>query len=256
MTFHKARKKGARVHQEGRVQILNSNSPFAYAEAYKSLRTNLSFVSLNSKCKKLVLTSTIPGEGKTSVAINLATTLAETGNKVMLIDCDLRRPMMHRYLRVSHSVSAGLSTLLTGASKLESSAYHLNDLGFDVLLAGTTPPNPAELLGSTQMEDLLNFLSQNYDYVLCDTPPVSMITDAAVLSRFADGVLMVIRQKYATREEVKAAKRNLETVNAKILGTILNQYDAEQDTMSANRYGYGYGYEYDEKNNSAQGSRR
>lgn len=255
MTFHKARKKGARVHNENKVQILNSSTPFAYAEACKSLRTNLSFLSINDRCKKLVITSTLPGEGKTILAINLAATLADAGSRVMLIDCDLRRPMMHRYLRMNQGAKSGLSTLLTGAATLDSCAFHLNDLGFDVLFAGTTPPNPAELLGSSRMEKLLALLNENYDYILCDTPPASIMTDAAVLSRYTDGVLLVVRQKYATRDEVKTAKRNLEAVNAKILGAILNQYDASQDTISSSRYGYGYnysdgyGYGYSQKEN-------
>ena len=236
-----------RIHSEGNIEIMSSKSPFAFTEAYKSLRTNLDFVTLNCKCRKVIVTSAIPGEGKSSVAVNLAITLAENQQRVLLLDSDLRKPAIHRYLHLKQVTDYCLSSLLSGNSKLEASAYHHPDYHMDIILAGTIPPNPAELLGSARMKEVFHFFEEQYDYIICDTPPVSFVTDAAVLSRYCDGVLLVIRQKYATFDQVAVAKKNLESVGANIIGTVLNQYDAEQDGTekrgySTHYYQYHYGY--------------
>jgi capsular exopolysaccharide synthesis family protein len=230
-----------------KLEIISSDSPFVYLEAYKSLRTNLNFMSLNNEYKKIVVTSAIPGEGKTSVAINLAISLAENASRVLLLDCDLRKPMIQRYLEINRVITKGISSVLGGTSKLQESAYHMKNLNIDVMLSGTIPPNPVELLGSCRMAELLKYLDENYDYVICDTPP-AIVTDAAVLSQYCDGTLLVIKQKYSTFEQVKTAKRNLEAAGTNIIGAILNQYNAEMDAKKSsgyyyyNNYGYGYGY--------------
>lgn len=223
--------------------LLTSASPFAYTEAYKTLRTNLSFASISKQYKKIIITSAIPNEGKSTVATNLAITLAEADAKVLLIDCDLRNPNLRRLLRVRPENKKGLTALLTGQAPVEECILTHLKIKCDVLLAGVTPPNPVELLSSPQMEALLNQLSENYDYIICDTAPVSVVTDAAALSRFCDGVILVVRQKVSTREQVHAAKRNLETVQANILGTILSCYDMSNDTQVVNPYYGGY-YHY------------
>lgn len=223
--------------------LLTSASPFSYTEAYKTLRTNLSFASISKQYKKIIVTSAIPNEGKSTVATNLAITLAESDAKVLLIDCDLRNPTLRRLLRVRPEYKKGLTSLLTGQASVEECILTHPKIKCDVLLAGATPPNPVELLSSPQMEMLLNQLSENYDYIICDTAPVSVVTDAAALSRFCDGVILVVRQKVSTREQVHAAKRNLETVQANILGTILSCYDMANDTQAVNPYYGGY-YHY------------
>ena len=222
--------------------LLTNNAPFAYAEAYKTLRTNLSFASISKQYKKIIITSAIPNEGKSTVAANLATTLAESDAKVLLIDCDLRNPTLRRLLRVRTENNAGLTSLLTGDATLRESILNHPKMKCDILLAGTTPPNPVELLSSPQMKELLDLLSEQYDYIICDTPPASIVTDAAALSRFCDGVILVVRQKTSTQQQVWAAKRNLESVQANILGTILSCYDISDDPQAASPYHYGYYY--------------
>lgn len=224
-------------------QLLGPNSPFAYAEAYKTLRTNLSFASVSKQYKKIILTSAIPDEGKSTIAVNLAATLAETGAKVLLMDCDLRNPTLHRLLRVKNGSVGRLTAILTGKATADDCIFTHPKMNCDFIMAGAVPPNPAELLGSERMEKLLDELSQRYDYVICDTPPVGLVTDAAALSRFCDGVILVVRQNLSTKEQVRTAKRNLEAVQANIIGTILSCYDLSKDTKDSKGTYAGY-YNY------------
>lgn len=223
--------------------MVGENAPFSYNEAFKSLRTNLKFLAMGKSCKKIILTSAIPAEGKSSVCINLATSLVEGGSRVLLVDADLRKPVLHRYLHLRRA-QKGLTALLSGASPEET--IITLDSGLKVLLSDAIPPNPAELLGSEQMKQLIDILSHSYDYILFDTPPVSVVTDAAVLSQFVDGVIFIVRQNHATFEEAQLAKKNLDAVHAHILGAVLNDFD----TKSADResgYYYSYNYDYSDK---------
>lgn len=235
------------LHDENKLEIVSDKSPFAYVEAYKTLRTNMNFIFRNNKYKKLVVTSSIPGEGKSSVSINLARVLAENGTRVILIDCDMRKPMLHKYLRAQRFRTRGLSTVLSGISTLEDSVATFSDLQFDLMTAGPIPPNPTELLASEEMEHLLDLLAEQYDYVICDTPPVSVVTDAAILSQYNAGVILVVRQKYATFKQAKKAKQNLENVHADILGCVLNQYDVSKNVKETKQSSYYY-YNYDYSN--------
>jgi len=195
--------------------------PFAYAEAYKTLCTNLSFVSASRHCKKIIITSAISNEGKSTVAVNLAAALAESGARVLLIDCDLRNPTPERLLLQTDS-RKGLTSLLTGMQDAADCIVRHPKLNFDILPAGVIPPNPVELLSSQRMNTLLNRMNRYYDYIICDTPPVNAVTDTAALSRFCDGVILVVRQKLSTRTQAQAARQKLEAVQANILGTILS----------------------------------
>lgn len=235
------------LHDENKLEIVSDKSPFAYVEAYKTLRTNMNFIFRNNKYKKLVVTSSIPGEGKSSVSINLARVLAENGARVILIDCDMRKPMLHKYLRAQRFRTRGLSTVLSGISTLEDSVATFSDLQFDLMTAGPIPPNPTELLASEEMKHLLDLLAKQYDYVICDTPPVSVVTDAAILSQYNAGVILVVRQKYATFKQAKKAKQNLENVHADILGCVLNQYDVSKNVKETKQSSYYY-YNYDYSN--------
>lgn len=235
------------LHDENKLEIVSDKSPFAYVEAYKTLRTNMNFIFRNNKYKKLVVTSSIPGEGKSSVSINLARVLAENGTRVILIDCDMRKPMLHKYLRAQRFRTRGLSTVLSGISTLEDSVATFSDLQFDLMTAGPIPPNPTELLASEEMEHLLDLLAKQYDYVICDTPPVSVVTDATILSQYNAGVILVVRQKYATFKQAKKAKQNLENVHADILGCVLNQYDVSKNVKETKQSSYYY-YNYDYSN--------
>lgn len=225
-----------RTRREGLGEILNSRSPFIYSEAYKALRTNVEFLSSSNNAKKILITSTLAGEGKSCVSINLAISLAQTGKKVIILDCDLRKPKLHRYLRIKHASQYGVSTVLGGTAELDSSIGYLEDLNLYVMLAGPTPPNPTELLSNERCKAMFDRLAARFDYIICDTAPATMVTDAVQLSQNCDGVVFVIRQNYATFDQVRSAISRLETVNAKLLGTVLNMYKSEED--SKNYYGY------------------
>ena len=231
-------------HSNRKFMLVGKDTPFQYQEAFKSLRTNLKFLAMGKSCKKIVMTSAIPGEGKSRVAINLAVSLADAGSRVLLMDCDLRKPILHRYLKLDKSSYKGLTNILSGGVLTES-IVNMKSLNLHVIIADAIPPNPAELLGSGRMKILVEELEKHYDYIIFDTPPVSVVTDAAVLSQYADGVILVIRQNHATYDEVALAKKNLDTVHANILGAVLNDFN----TKSADKEsGYYYSYNYDYSN--------
>ena len=229
--------------------VAEKDAPFGYVEAFKSLRTNINFMSVSKKLQTIVITSSIPGEGKSNMAINLATSLAETKDDVLLVDCDLRKPAIYKYLGIAEGRNIGLSTVLTGKSTLDESIHHMSGLHIHVLCAGAVPPNPAEMLGSSRMEQLIEELKKHFTYIIFDTPPVSVVTDAAVLSRYTDGTILVVRHKFANSEVAKLAKANLDAVNTNIIGAVMSVYDAKassRDNGYYYSYGYGYGYGYGE----------
>lgn len=234
--------KKASKRKSGRTFFLvGKDTPFQYQEAFKSLRTNLKFLAVGKACKKIIMTSAIPGEGKSSVSINLAVSLAEAGSRVLLVDCDLRKPIIHRYLKIDNSAYKGVTNVLSDGSLTES-IVGIKALNIHVIIADAIPPNPAELLGSSRMKMLISELDKHYDYIIFDTPPVSVVTDAAVLSQYVDGVILVVRQNFATFDQVALAKKNLDSVDANILGVVMNNFD----TRSANKEsGYYYSYNYD-----------
>lgn len=247
----KARKKKTRSGRKKTEQdflLVSPDAPFQFQEAFNSLRTNLKFVSMNNNYKKIVVTSSLPNEGKSSIAINLGVSLAMDGSHVLLVDCDLRKPVLHRYLRVRGNTSGGLTAVLAGnINSVDQYTVAFRDVDLSVLPAGASPPNPAQLLGSKAMKDLIASLESRYDYIIFDTAPVSIVTDAAVLSQYADGVILVVRQKMATIPQVQQAKKNLEAVNANILGVVFNDFDLRNTDKSSGYYYNNYYYEYSDK---------
>ena len=226
---------------------VSSDAPFQFVEAYKSLRTNLEFLSSAGNCKTILITSSVPEEGKTNVAVNLAMTIAASGKRVVLVDCDLRKATISRYLRIPRN-HAGLTNVITSKDEGALAAALVR-----VLAAGTIPPNPTELLSAPMTEKIFASLQKAFDYVIVDTPPVSLVTDAAVLCRMADGVLLVVRPGVTTIQSAQLSKKNLEAVNAHILGVVMNGYNG---TQSGRRDGYSYAYSYsyydeDKKGNDA-----
>lgn len=237
-----------------KLYTVGSDAPFQYVEAYKSLRTNLEFLSSAGNCKTILITSSVPEEGKTNVAVNLAMTIAASGKRVVLVDCDLRKATISRYLRILRN-HAGLTNVITSKDEgaLAAALVRVKDSGITVLTAGTIPPNPAELLSAPMTEKIFASLQKAFDYVIVDTPPVSLVTDAAVLCRMADGVLLVVRPGVTTIQSAQLSKKNLEAVNAHILGVVMNGYNGKQ---SGRRDGYSYAYSYsyydeDKKGNDA-----
>lgn len=228
-------------------QLIVDNAPFEYVEAFKELRTNLNFLASRSKAEgkgcKILVTSSIPGEGKSTTAINIAIALAQGHNKVLLIDADMRNPVLRKYLRLEQEHETGLSALLNNNVKIEDCLVR-TEFGVDVIANGPTPPNPAELIKSDSMRSLLRGAESYYDFVVFDTPPVGVITDAAALSPLCDGVMYVVRHEFASKKQVHAAVKKLKMVDANIFGTILTQYDVPKS--SGKRYGYYHRYKYGE----------
>lgn len=216
----------------------------AIAEAFRSLRTSIHFSAINREKKVLLTTSTFPGEGKTTISANLAITLSQTGARVLVIDGDLRRPSLHT--KFGHSKVPGLSEALAGDVPVDGILHDTGIPGLSLLTAGTTPPNPAELLGSEKMADLLIALREQYDHIIIDAPPVLAVTDAPLLTSRCDMVLVVLETE---RVPVKAAQRMVEmlaNVHAPVGGIVIN----DKSGASMERYGYygrkysGYGYGY------------
>lgn len=253
----KAKKNKRNMPSRTTTPLLSSkNIPFDYEEAYKATRTNIIF-SLAEKtkgCKTIVITSAIPNEGKTTICLNLALSFAQTEAKVLVIDADLRKPKVHTYLNLDNNV--GLTNVLAGLDDI-STAIKKHPSGFDYIPSGHTPPNPVELLSSTKMEELLEKLSQSYDYIFIDTPPVMIVTDAAALAKYATGVILVAKYMFTTRENLEKAISNLKFANANILGILLNSsayakrrtYKKAYSRKYYKYYKY-YGYEYTYGNNS------
>lgn len=229
------------------LQLITSDKmPFAYVEAYKSLRTNLNFLAGSNDVHCIVVTSTAPEESKSNVSVNLALTLAESGKKVALVDCDLRKPVLHKYLKAGHNVK-GVSNILSRQISLKEAMVMPKGFNFSFLPAGTTPPNPSELLSQPQMVEMIAALREEFDFVIFDAPPISMVTDAAIIGNLVDGALFVVRSNYAATDAVKAATQQLQSAGVKILGVVLTRYNIKKSLKHSN-YGYSYysnyGYSY------------
>lgn len=206
------------------------------SEAYRDLRTNLQFMGLTESKRSVLITSSLPGEGKSSSAINLAHVLAQSGGHVLLIDADLRRPSIHQYLSLEGG--AGLTTVLIGNAELDEVVQPLETEGLDVLASGPVPPNPSEILGSEQMEKLLAQAMADYDFVVIDAPPLLAVTDAVVLSHHVGGALVVARSEHVKKQQLGQALEKLDAVGARVLGVILNR------VPTGNRGAYSYSYTY------------
>lgn len=234
--------------REERKALLTPQSDFFIREAYKTLRTNVSFsLTGEEKSKIVVVTSAMQGEGKSITATNLAISYAQTDRKVVLVDCDLRRPKMARLLQINNPI--GLSNVLMDPVLMPFGIVPSGIDNLDVLLSGDIPPNPSELLSSPRMQKLLDELRKKYDFVILDTPPVNLVIDAVVLAAKSDGVLFVVRAGRSERGGVVHAVEQLEYAKAKILGFALNGVGPEGSRYSYGkyrnrRYGYGYGYGY------------
>ena len=202
--------------------MLHQKLSFAATEAYKLLRTNVLFaLPSDKKCRVVGVTSSLRGDGKSTTAVNLSYTLAETGKKVLLIDADMRLPSIPKKMNIAPA--PGLSNILVGMAGATPTVQATGILdSWYVLSAGDIPPNPSELLGSKQMEALLEYFSNDYDFIVVDLPPVNIVTDALVVSPFLDGLILVIRENYTERSAVNHCYRQLKQSDVKILGVVLN----------------------------------
>lgn len=213
--------------------ILEKDPKSIAAESYRTLRTNIQYSSFDKEYKVIMVTSSEPGEGKSTTSGNLALSFAQDGKKVLLIDCDLRKPSLHKKFKISNLV--GLSDVLIGKEDLKTALHRYNE-NLVVLTSGKLPPNPSEMLSSKAMSNLLKELKNVFDYIILDTPPVQAVTDSQILSTKADGTILVIRAEKTKKDSVQNALGLLKKVNANIIGTVLNGIES-----SRNKYYYYYG---------------
>jgi len=200
--------------------ITNNNPRSPISEAFRTLRTNLQFASLDNELNTIMVTSATPQEGKSTISANLAVVMAQAGKKTLFIDTDLRKPTVHYTFGVQNR--EGLTNLLLSNSRIETLVQPSDIPNLDILTSGPIPPNPAELLGSTAMGRIIEESASTYDMVIFDTPPLLAVADAQILASQLDGVLLVISSGKTKQDLAIKAKDLLEKVNAKILGTVLN----------------------------------
>lgn len=203
-------------------KTLHKNLEFTATEQYKILRANLSFtIPENVKCPIIGVTSSIRGEGKSTTAVNLSYVLAENGKKVLLIDGDLRIPSIAKKMGIESA--PGLTNLLMRFESRQLVSFQSSILeNWYIIPAGNIPPNPSELLGSAKMEKLLENLSEEFDYIIIDLPPVNIVSDALAISRYITGMILVVREEYTEKKEFEACSRQLELSNVKVLGCVMN----------------------------------
>ena len=225
-------------------RMIGQGLNFASSEAYKLLRTNLMFSFVDSDAKRVIgITSSVKGEGKSITSINLANAIAETGKRVLLVECDLRLPTMAKRLNLKSE--PGLSNLLVGlSSSSEVVRRGVLRATLDVLPAGAVPPNASELLQCSRMQYTIEKFSEYYDYILLDLPPVTVVSDALIVSRLTAGMVVVVRSDYATKAVLGETMRQLKYVNAKVLGFVFNGVKESAGNYYKKYYRKGYGYEY------------
>lgn len=232
-------------------KLLTEQSPFHLREAFKNLRSNLLFTLATTDRKSFAVTSSLPNEGKSTLACNLALTMAQTGSQVLLMDCDLRKPAVHRIFRVKNE--RGVTSVLLGMHTIEEALHQDVAPNLDLLVGGPLSPNPSELLGSAQMTELLNIVQKAYDYVILDTPPVNVVLDALIVARHTAGVMLVTREGKTRHDQVRRALEQCEFADVKVLGMVVNDVQIRADGRYYGRYSYQqayYGPAYGEQHNA------
>lgn len=215
------------------ISLVNSKS--MGAEAFRTLRTNIQYSSLDEEVKSLVITSSAPYEGKSTVISNLAISMSQAGKKVLLIDCDFRKPTIHKKFGLPNT--NGLTNIIIGENKIEDCLKGTEVKNLYILTCGAIPPNPSELLGSKAMKKYIEEFKEIFDIVLIDAPPVLAVTDAQLLSVNVDGTILVTSYGKTEKKAVIKSKEMIEAVGGKILGVVLNMVPAK-----GNEYGKYYGY--------------
>ena len=206
------------------------------AEEFRSIRTNIQYSNLDKKIKTIVVTSTTKDEGKTTITTNLAVNFSKIENKrVLIIDCDLRNPSVYKEFGISNS--NGLTDLLVEEKDLSNYIKETEINNLHILTAGSIPPNPSEMLSSNRMKVFMEKVREAYDYVFIDTPPVGMVTDAGILSAFLDGTILVVKSDLVDIKDLQESKKKLVSVNANILGVILNGNKVKKDDYYYSYYG-------------------
>lgn len=218
-----------------KISLELKKTDYRTKEAYKTLRTNIEFCGRD--IKTIALTSSTPNEGKTSVAIELAKTFAEAGNRTILIDCDMRKSVLIGRHNIT-GAKVGLTHCLAGMNELTDVICQTNVKNLYLITAGPVPPNPSELLGTEDFSNLIKTLRETFDYVLLDTPPLGSVIDAAVVANICDGTLLVIENNAISYRFAQKVKDQLDKAGCRILGAVLNKVEMK----ARGKYGYGYGY--------------
>ena len=218
-----------------RKLVVQSNPKSVIAEQFRTIRTNINFSMPDQDLKTLLITSSEPSEGKSTTAANIAGVFAQGGKRVILIDSDMRKPTAHYTFHLVNSF--GLSSLLTKQCTLEEAIKQTDVEGLDVIPSGSIPPNPAELLGSNRMDSIVDELSQQYDLIVFDTPPILSVADAQIISNKCDATVLVINSGGTDKTNVLKAKEALEVSKANIIGVVMNNFKLEKDHYYYQYYG-------------------
>ena len=233
------------------TQLMTLDNQSTVAEAYRALRTSVLLSSAGHPPKTILVTSGRPGEGKTTTAVNTAISLAQLGASVLIIDCDLRRPKVHKVFGISHV--HGLSTYLSRDAELGTLIHALPVPNLSLLPCGPTPPNPAELISSEKMREMLAILSEQFDHIIIDSPPLINVTDPVILSTMVDGVIMVVQAGRSTRDVVRRASQELTGVGAKVFGVVLNNVNLQREGYDEYYYQRYYSGYYSSTENDSNG---
>lgn len=233
--FNRKKTKGTRPTTLARKLITIQSPKSVVSEQFKTIRTNINFSMPDQDIKTIIVTSSTPGEGKSTVSSNSAVVFAQSGKRVLLIDADMRKPTAHHTFGFRNT--AGLSTLLTRQHTIEQVVNKTEVEGLEVITSGPIPPNPAELLGSKTMDQLIPQLTERYDLVIFDAPPVLSVTDAQIMSHKCQGTILVVNSGKAEKDGVIKAKEALVSSQANILGVVLNNYVLEKDHYYYQYYG-------------------
>jgi len=221
---------------------VHSKSAF-FTEPYRTLRTNLHLLNSKNSLKTLLVTSSEPAEGKTTILINVAISFLEEGEKVLIVDSDLRKPRIHKFFGIENY--PGLTEVLLGTKKTEEVIKNFNS-NFNVIPSGSLPNDPLKLFGSGEMKELVDNLKTKFDVILFDSPPVLSASDAALISRYVDGVIFVLNSGFIKEDILKRAKARLEKVKANVLGVVMNRFESKKHGYSYNPYD---SYYYTDKEN-------
>lgn len=220
-------------------EALSDKSKFAIVEAYKAARTNIMFSLSSSEKKSFCVTSFSKGEGKSTASSNLAISFSKLDRKVVIVDCDLRRPNLHNILKIDNT--KGLSDVIAKMTTLDEAIHHDVIPCLDVLTSGTIPPNPSELICSPAFESLMKRLEEEYDYVIIDSPPVGVVADALMIKNTVAGYIVVLRERSTTHGEIEKIMSNFKLADAKVLGFLKVGCDAKARKSYKNGY---YSYQY------------
>ncbi|WP_318617966.1 CpsD/CapB family tyrosine-protein kinase [Sporosarcina sp. YIM B06819] len=229
-----ARKKKGLVTMK-RNLIAQSSPKSIYTEQFKTIRTNINFSMPDKELKTLLFTSASPGEGKSTSAANIAIVFAQEGKRVLLIDADMRKPTVHHTFHLTNGT--GLSNVLTRQSTIAEVVKASETEGLDIITCGPIPPNPAELIGSQTMKNVLEEMKSDYDIIIFDSPPILSVTDAQILSNRCDGTILVLNAGKTEKDSAVKAKESLVTSNAHVIGTILNNFKLEKSHYYYKYYG-------------------